>query len=152
MIRQLVRRRQRLIVFAGIGALCFGFQYVLLVASVRAGLHPAWACNAGAFLVSAQLNFVLSKKYTWRDRPTDNQRMKRLLSYHIVAVISLVLNTFGFYVVNTATGTLLLSQVAGVALGMSVTYLLCNRRVFKAAADAAAQPQRRLQVVVEGLE
>ena len=53
------------------GPSCFALQLALLTAMVRLGADRPVA-NAMAFAISAQLNFLLSSRVTWRDRPVQD--------------------------------------------------------------------------------
>ena len=57
--------------FAMVGAACFGFQYVLLRSLTAVGV-PRPVGNGLGFALSAQVNFVLSSVFTWRDRGGDS--------------------------------------------------------------------------------
>ena len=59
--------------FALIGSFCFGVQYGTACLLVHAGA-PWPAGNATAFFLSAQLNFLLSAAFTWRDRGVAGRR------------------------------------------------------------------------------
>ena len=117
--------------FALIGLLCFGAQYGAAWLFVRAGV--SWPVgNATAFFLSAQLNFVLSSTFTWRDRDVDGRRwsVRRWISYNGTVLLSLAVNTAAFVAIYPVTGALAAS-VAGVVAGAGATYLICNYIVFR---------------------
>jgi putative flippase GtrA len=119
---------------------CFGFQYALLRALTAVGV-PRPVGNGLGFALSAQINFVLSSVFTWRDRRRDdghgyaqsrrNNSLNgsRWASYNAVAVVALVVNVVVFTSTYEPIGALLASAV-GVAAGALVTYLMCDRVVF----------------------
>ena len=126
--------------FAMVGVACFGFQYVLLRSLTAVGV-PQPIGNGLGFALSAQVNFVLSSLFTWRDRRRDNCHPLRLLtrdqsinwsrwvSYNAVAVVALVVNVVVFTSTYEVIGELLASA-GGVASGALVTYLVCDRVIF----------------------
>ena len=126
-------RSQRLAIFTAVGGLCFSVQFGVLWTLVRASLGPAWACNALAFLLSAQLNCALSQRFTWKDRCQVSQTKfwRKLGPYNLIALLSLGVNTVAFLAAKQLTHSLLVAQAAGVALGMGFTYLCCNNLLFR---------------------
>ena len=123
-----VKKRQLL--FVSVGATCFLAQYVALTALADAGLSRPLA-NALGFVLSAQLNFVLSSLLTWRDRrarPSQTLWM-RLASYNATALIALAVNTAAFSLVYEHVGNLA-AAAFGVVCGMCVTYLVCDLFIF----------------------
>jgi putative flippase GtrA len=136
--------------FALIGLLCFGAQYGAAWLFVRAGI-PWPAANAAAFFLSAQLNFVLSSTFTWRDRDVAGRRwsLRRWISYNGTVLLSLAVNTAAFVALYPVTGTLV-GSAAGVVAGAGATYLICNYIVFRSrradpAPAAVALPVERVQ-------
>ena len=69
----LVRRHMRVLRYVGVGLTCFSVQFILLTAMIHLGAYRPVA-NSAAFAVSAQLNFLLSSKLTWGDRPARGWR------------------------------------------------------------------------------
>jgi putative flippase GtrA len=124
-------RRRRQLLFVAVGATCFLVQFAILSALSRAGVSRTLA-NALGFVVSAQLNFVLSARLTWRDRPAGAARTQaaRLLSYNLTALLSLAVNTAVFALGYHRLGNLIAAAL-GVLCGMSVTYLVCDLLIFR---------------------
>jgi putative flippase GtrA len=91
---RLYRLAKRLFVFGLVGACCFLVQFVLMT-WLQTVLHHVVA-YAIAFMASAQLNFVLSYYFTWRD--SKRKKGLRLLStwglFFAVALLGLVVNYF----------------------------------------------------------
>lgn len=129
----LLHGQKRIAVFALVGATCFGVQLALLTAAVHLGANRPVA-NAIGFAVSAQLNFLLSSKVTWRDRPISGWRDMggRWLAYNGTALISLGVNTAVFTIAYRAIGTAPASLL-GVLIGTVVVYLTCNLFIFRGA-------------------
>ena len=127
----MLRQRRRQLLFVTVGATCFLTQYAVLSALSRAGVSQPLA-NAGGFVISAQLNFALSARFTWRDRPAGaaRTRLAQLLSYNVTALLSLAVNTAVFTLAYHRLGNLA-SAALGVVCGMCVTYLVCDLLIFR---------------------
>jgi putative flippase GtrA len=144
-------RRRRQLLFVGIGASCFLAQYGILTALSKAGVDRTLA-NALGFVLSAQLNFALSARLTWGDRPGTLARAlwTRLASYNGTALIALGVNTLAFTLAYQRLGSLPAAGL-GVVSGMCVTYLVCDRLIFRtrpaaahASGSASARQARRV--------
>ncbi len=126
----LLRRSKRQLLFVCVGATCFLAQYAALTAMVAAGTYRPLA-DALGFAISAQLNFALSARLTWRDRPTAARApWARWASYNGIALISLAVNTAVFTVAYHRLGNLPAAAL-GVLAGMCVTYLVCDLLIFR---------------------
>lgn len=130
-MKTLLRRRRRQLLFLCVGVTCFLTQYAALTAMAAAGTYRPLA-NALGFVISAQLNFVLSARLTWRDRPTAAARTlwARWASYNGTALISLAVNTAVFTATYHRIGNLPAAAL-GVLCGMCVTYLVCDMLIFR---------------------
>jgi putative flippase GtrA len=130
-VRTLLRRGRRQLLFLCVGATCFLVQYTALTAMAAAGTYRPVA-NALGFVISAQLNFALSARLTWRDRPLTAARAlwARWASYNGIALISLAVNTAVFAVAFHRLGNLPAAAL-GVLAGMCVTYLVCDVLIFR---------------------
>jgi putative flippase GtrA len=130
-MKTLLRRRRRQLLFLCVGVTCFLTQYAALTAMAAAGTYRPLA-NALGFAISAQLNFVLSARLTWRDRPTAAARTlwARWASYNGTALISLAVNTAVFTATYHRIGNLPAAAL-GVLCGMCVTYLVCDMLIFR---------------------
>lgn len=128
-MRHYLGRRQ--LVFVAVGGTCFLTQYGALTAMAAAGLYRP-AANALGFVLSAQLNFLLSSRFTWRDRRAGSAKTfwARLVGYNGTALISLAVNTAVFTLVYRQIGNLAGAAV-GVICGMCVTYLVCDLLIFR---------------------
>lgn len=130
-MRTLLRRGRRQLLFLCVGATCFLVQYTALTAMAAAGTYRP-AANALGFVIAAQLNFALSARFTWRDRPLTAARTRwaRWASYNGIALISLAVNTAVFTAAFHRLGNLPAAAL-GVLAGMCVTYLVCDLLIFR---------------------
>ena len=140
-MRGLSHGQKRIGIFAAVGAACFGSQLALLTVMVHLGADRPIA-NAIGFAISAQLNFLLSSKLTWRDRPVSGRRDAgaRWLGYNGTALVWGV-NTAVFTLVYHAIGTTPAAAL-GVVLGTCIVYLTCNLLVFRGARQAPGRSRR----------
>jgi putative flippase GtrA len=136
-MRRLSHSRVRIAVFAAVGAFCFAVQLILLTLIIRAGLDRPIA-DAIGFALSAQLNFLLSTRFTWRDRKVAGRRDigVRWLAYNATALLSLACNTAVFTVAYRGVGTTA-AALLGVLAGTAVVYLTCNYIIFRTQRSAA---------------
>src|SRR5258708_21313373 len=106
--------RKRIAIFGAVGITCFATQLILLAIMARLGTYRPVA-NAVAFALAAQLNFLLSSRLTWRDRPATGRRGTgaRWLAYNGTAGLSLGCNTAIFLLAYRTIGT-------GLAAGAGV--------------------------------
>jgi glycosyltransferase involved in cell wall biosynthesis/putative flippase GtrA len=134
----LLRRNARILKYVAVGVTCFSLQFILLTAMVHLGTYRPIA-NSAAFAVSAQLNFLLSSKLTWGDRPTRGWRHSggRWAAYNCTALLSLACDSVVFASVYRSVGTTA-AAVIGVITATCLTYLVCNRVVFRPRVVAAA--------------
>jgi putative flippase GtrA len=128
---------KRQLLFVLVGATCFLTQYGVLTVLAAAGINRPLA-NAVGFGLSAQLNFLLSSRLTWRDRRAHSARTLclRLVSYNGTALLSLSVNTAAFTLVYQRVGNLA-GAALGVGCGMCVTYLICDLIIFRNRASGA---------------
>jgi putative flippase GtrA len=138
-VRALLHGHTRIVIFAAVGATCFGVQLALLTATVHLGANRPVA-NAIGFAFSAQLNYLLSSKITWRDRSVSGWRDMggRWLAYNGTALVSLGVNTAVFTLAYHEIGTTPASAL-GVVIGTVVVYLTCNLLIFRGARRAPAR-------------
>ena len=64
-LRTLQTKYQRQLLFGTVGGLCFVVQYLELSILMHFEAGPVWQCNAATFLLSTQLNSLLSQCLTW---------------------------------------------------------------------------------------
>lgn len=119
--------------FICIGSVAGVIQLVLLDLLTYWGWSSIVA-NSVAFLLAAQVNFLFSSLFTWRDRqsPTGlwGGLLKRWVAFHGSIAGTAVLNELVFIVASREVPTLLAS-VLGIALAAIVNFLIINRFVFR---------------------
>jgi putative flippase GtrA len=117
--RLLFSGRARPLRFALVGAGCGLLQLLLLVALKLAGL-PGVPANVGAYLLSAQVNFVLSNRFIWHDRrasgPVGQHLAQRWLRFHASILGTFLLSQAVFILCR-----FLLADVVASALGIAVS-------------------------------
>jgi putative flippase GtrA len=137
--------RAHLVRYAFVGLVCTAFQLVLFRLLLRYAVPP-FVANSVAFLLSTQLNFTLSHRYTWAHRRATaalppRQLLARCVAYNGAAVLGLGINAAAFYGCHSLL-VLPPFTAAGAALTVStvVTYLLSSRVIFVAARDGGPVP------------
>jgi putative flippase GtrA len=128
--------KHRVVRFAAVGATCAAAQLALFWAVAEAGVHPSFA-NAFAFLVAAQMNFVLTRWVTWADRQT--RRGLGLTWLHFMSAIGLTaaLNFSVFEVARLFVAPLA-AAAAGIGAGAVANFLISDRSVFAEAPGGAS--------------
>ncbi|MGD0765707.1 MAG: GtrA family protein [Dehalococcoidia bacterium] len=120
--------------FLAVGGTCAIVQLSILHTLVVSGVEPHLG-NLAAFIVSMELNFVLSQFFTWRDRWSAGLRpsmiLGRFLMFNVSAsATSGVLNQGAF-----ALFSLFISYLPAAAIGICVAatsnFLLNDRVVFR---------------------
>ncbi|MCD0447543.1 GtrA family protein [Glycomyces sp. A-F 0318] len=132
----------RLALFAAVGTTCFAVQAGILLALREAGAPDALA-NAVGFLVSAQVNFLLSTRFTWSDRrlPPSSPRpaAARWAAFQTTVALSLACNTGVFALASRFTGPVV-AAAAGVGFGALLTFLASNHLIFRRRRTEPAPP------------
>ena len=107
MSRVMGSRLRRPVTFALVGGLCFAVQYGILTGLAATGVGATFA-NAAGFLISAQLNFVLSAAVTWGDRrvATAGGTLARWASYQATAGLALAVYVAVFAISVGTLGSL----------------------------------------------
>lgn len=115
----------RPIAFIVVGGLCFTVQIGVLAFLAYLGMFEPLA-NAIGFALSTQLNFLVGRRFTWPDREAG---MTALLSYYIIAMISLGANTVVFASTYRSMG-IGVAAVFATAVSATLNYVACNYVVF----------------------
>ena len=119
--------------FALVGGTCgliqLGLLHVLVEAQVQENL-----ANLAAFAISAQVNFILSQFFTWRDRWTTGLRPPRLISrlflFNGSVATTGVVNQSVFGLANLIIGYLPAAAL-GIAVAAVTNFFLNDRIVFR---------------------
>ena len=117
--------------FAITGGACAAFQLALFVALDAAGTSGL-AANAIAFAVAAQLNFVLSSRFTWSDRRRSGPIAWRWLAFIGAISGTAALNLGVFALAQPLVGDLRASAL-GIAAAAVVNFVVGDRAIFRAA-------------------
>ncbi len=120
----------RFIITGGIAACVqLGFLHILTNYNVL----PIVA-NAVAFLLSAQVNFLLSCLFTWQDRQplssTKYALLRRWITFHGSVASTAILNTLVFAIAHQFVPTLLASAT-GIFVAAFVNFFMMNKLIFR---------------------
>lgn len=129
----------RLARFSTVGSICFAIQAGILLALREAGA-PDTLANAVGFLASAQVNFLLSTRFTWSDRrpPRPSPRpAARWAAFQTTVALGLACNTGVFALASRFTGPVA-AAAAGVGLGALLTFLVSDHLIFRRRRTEAA--------------
>ena len=130
MMHLLLSEPARLLRFVVTGGIAGLLQLGLLDFFTRlAGWHPIPA-NIVAFLLAAQVNFLLSTYFTWRDRQQQERLVRLWLSFHGSILGTALVNNGVFIVARLAMPTLLASAL-GIALAAILNFAVMNHFVFR---------------------
>ena len=127
---RLLNEAPRPIRFAITGGTAALAQLGMLTTFTHLGWH-ALAANAVAFLLSAQLNFVLSSFFTWRDRTQHHSLGQRWLAFHASIASMAIVNMLVFAGARLALPDLAASAL-GILLAATGNFILGDRLVFRA--------------------
>jgi putative flippase GtrA len=141
-VAMLFSERARPLRFVFTGGLCGLIQLLLFTLLVRFGWQPLMA-NSVAFLLSAQVNFLLSWSFTWGDRQVQPRAglLARWLTFHGSIIGTALLNQLVFLLAH-----LLLPNLFAVMLGIGVAalanFVLLDRQVFRKGPFSATTRQK----------
>lgn len=83
---------RELLRFLLVGGFCTLLQYLLLIAGVELLNADAVAASAAGFLLSAAVNYLLNRRFTWASDVSHGVAVRRFI---IVLAIGLALNVLG---------------------------------------------------------
>jgi putative flippase GtrA len=126
---------ERLLRFATTGAISAASQLALLWILLDVDLRNSLA-NLLSFLAGAQVNFVLSLRFTWRDRSSAAPIAATWLRFMCAVSCTALLNLAVFAVADLFVPSIL---AAAVALGVIAlaNFVIADRAIFAAAAASA---------------
>jgi Glycosyl transferase family 2/GtrA-like protein len=124
--------RTRVSRFIVVGTICAGCQLVVNYFLLAAGA-PGLIAFVLSFLGSAQLNFVLSDRFTWAARRNGAGArwsvVGRWASYNLSTLASLAVSSTTFVLASTVFGNNL-AVLCGISAGALLTYVAGDRLVF----------------------
>lgn len=124
----------RLLRFATVGGLCGAIQVGLLLLLAGAGAG-ALTANVIAYLLSAQVNFVLSDRVIWGDRRlrvTVAGLARRWLGFHASIAGTFLLNQAVFVVARGVVPDAA-AAIAGIGVSGLVNFAIQDRLTFRGA-------------------
>ena len=127
--------------FAGTGGLAGASQLLLLALLMRYGWN-ALIANSTAFLLAAQLNFVLSLTVTWRDRAASVSLWGRWILFHASIALMAGVNLVTFEVARSFV-PVIPASLAGIAAGALGNYMAGDRIVFRTTRAGAPMSNER---------
>jgi putative flippase GtrA len=83
---------RELLRFLLVGGFCTALQYLVLVAGVEFAHADAVIASAAGFLVSAVVNYLLNRRFTWASNVPHGRAVRRFVT---VLLIGLALNVLG---------------------------------------------------------
>ena len=137
----------RLVRFGTVAVSCTLLQLAILVGLAHLGLNQVIANGIG-FALSAQLNFVLSARLTWRDRelrPSADPRARMLTwaarwaAFNTIAVAALVANELIFATATHHGVWIVAASLLGIVTGAAVTFTANNLITFRRGPVPAGQ-------------
>lgn len=122
----------RLFLFVCVGVFCLLLQ-VLLLTFFRHYVHVVLA-NVIGFVLSAQVNFILSYRLTWRDSPrrTGRRLMATWIKFNLVAMSSACINGVAFAILHYTFITVdEFAAIAATAISTVFTFTVNHLVVLK---------------------
>lgn len=124
---------KRVLRFGFVGALCLLIQIIILTSLER--FMPPVIANAIGFVTSAQLNFLLSYRFTWADsaRKSGFLLFKTWLKFNTVVLSSACINAAAFYCIIhfSFIDMTAIAAVAATAISTAFTFLVNHFVVLK---------------------
>jgi putative flippase GtrA len=126
--------RARLLRFVLTGGIA-GLSQLTLLSLLLDRNVPSLIANATAFLIAAQLNFVLSSLFTWRDRVPVQPLWGRWLLFH-GSIASMALVNMAVFAAGRPFLPALAASGSGIAVAAIGNFVLGSKLVFPKAAVA----------------
>lgn len=134
---RLTLRQVRWLRFLLVGGGASVCQMLLLWQLTRLGI-AALPANALAFLIAAQVNFVLSLRFTWADRLSARTLLHQWGVFHLSIASTAILNMVVFALARTIEPTGI-AAAAGTATAALANYMLGDLLVFREKRTAGLQ-------------
>ena len=134
--------------FAAVALLCTLLQLLILADLAALGVGKVLANGLG-FALSAQVNFVLSTLWTWRDRRPRRagraSQLARWAMFNVTALAALAANELVFTLLDRSGTEFLAASLAGIACGAVVAFTVNNLVTFRVrqARPAGLSPAER---------
>ena len=122
-------RYLRQLKFLAVGAACFLLQMSTLVALLHLGLTDGVA-NATSFLISAEAKFVLSSRLVWNDPSSTGMTWRGFTWFNLATIVIFLVDQLVFVATDRVL-TPVPAAILGVAVGTIVSYLVCDRVIFR---------------------
>lgn len=128
---------RRTVRFVLVGAICFVVQWCM-VSTLRGVMHTQIAV-AFAFIMSAQLNFVLSWKFTWRDHTTHKTSGAKAIRWFFVLwgkyntniLLAAGVNNVVFWVLHSTEPWLWVAILGSNLVSAVITFTINHLIVFR---------------------
>jgi putative flippase GtrA len=116
--------------FAVVGAMCAVVQLAFNSVALLAGASEL-AAYVLSFVLSAQLNFLLSDRFTWGNRRQRAKlpQVQRWSSYNLSTLGALAISSVAFAILSTVLPNPV-AVLGGIATGAALTFLVGDRLVF----------------------
>ncbi len=117
--------------FAVIGSLC-GVAQLGLLAAFTERTNLGTMSNAIAFLISAQLNFVLNRAVTWRDRMHHRPMalFVQVLEFNALTLVAVAFNQ-AIYLGALRVAPYLIAGAVGIGATTLAKYFIADRWIFR---------------------
>lgn len=137
--------RLRVFRFALVGGTCAAFQLASNLLFRGAGVTD-FAAFALSFVLSAQLNFLLSDRFTWGSRRNDSgvrwKFLTRWLTYNLSTVAALAVSSTAFTLASLVLANAD-AVLCGIAASALLTYFVGDRVVFSSRTGRSATSAAR---------
>lgn len=114
--------------FTAVGSTCAALQLCCLIALSRLPI-TAFAANALALILVAQINFILSHHYTWRNRRPGSSLARRWLLFAGNLCLTGSMNVAIFSVSQHVLGDVA-AAIAGMGSAAVLNFVISDRHVF----------------------
>lgn len=148
--RLLLSQQMRPVRFISTGAAAAVFQLGLLALLTRSGWNDILA-NSVAFLLAAQVNFLLSSLFTWHDRQTGSARLswRRWIAFHGATAGSALCNMGVFLLARMLLPVIIASAVSNVVTGF-INFAVGDRLLFRRPTREATESPGVSQIMQDG--
>lgn len=118
----------RIVRFAMVGTICFIVQWCTMLA-LQNVIHTLQACIV-AFIVSAQLNFVLSSVVTWRDQKNTQRQALKWVKFNTSVLLATGINAGALWVFVECGFWLWSALILANSISMVFTFIVNSHVVY----------------------